>query len=368
MAVIKNDKTGCWEVRTYYKDINGERKQKTKRGFKKKSDAQKWEQDFKNKEDLDLSMKFKDFVEIYLNDIKPRIKLTTWFTKKSIIDNKILDYFAKMPMNEIKRTDIINWQNILLKHKDFNGKGYSKQYLRTIHNQLSAILNHAVNLYGLRDNAARKAGSIGSKTENLKETLIWTPAEYMKFAEAISDKAISYYAFEILYNCGLRVGELLALTQEDFNFEKKTLRINKNFQHIDGKDIITTPKTPQSNRIIILSEFIVEEIKTYFDMLYENKPDDRIFPISKAYLHHELDRGAKLANVKRLTIHQLRHSHISNLIHLGYTAVEIGKRVGHSAQEITFRYAHEFPTIQSDMAQTLDNERRSLINVSEEQR
>ena len=75
------------------------------------------------------------------------------------------------------------------------------------------------------------------------------------------DKPISYYAFEILYWCGVREGELLALTPEDFDFEKKTLRINKSFQRIKGKDVVTTPKTPKSNRVIRMPDFLCEEMK-----------------------------------------------------------------------------------------------------------
>ena len=82
MAVIKNNKTGMWEVRTYYKDLTGARKQKTKRGFAKKSEALEWERHFKLKEDQSISMSFKSFVDIYLTDLEPRIKSNTFLTKK----------------------------------------------------------------------------------------------------------------------------------------------------------------------------------------------------------------------------------------------------------------------------------------------
>ena len=85
MAVIKNNKTGMWEVRTYYKDLTGARKQKTKRGFDKKSEALEWERNFKLKEDQSISMSFKSFVDIYLTDLESRIKRNTFLTKKSTI-------------------------------------------------------------------------------------------------------------------------------------------------------------------------------------------------------------------------------------------------------------------------------------------
>ena len=100
--------------------------------------------------------------------------------------------------------------------------------------------------------------------------------------------------------------------------------------------------------------------------MYGIEKNERIFTISKSYLHHEMDRGAKLAGVKRIRIHGLRHSHISLLINLGFSALAIGERVGHEAVDITYHYAHLFPTVQTDMAAHLNLEREALINVREE--
>ena len=345
MAVIKNNKTGMWEVRTYYKDLTGARKQKTKRGFAKKSEALEWERNFKLKEDQSISMSFKSFVDIYLTDLEPRIKRNTFLTKKHIIETKIMPYFGKRKLDDIRTSDVIQWQNEIMKLKKDNGELFSPTYLKTIHNQLSAILNHAVNMYGLKDNVARKAGTMG-KEEN-KEMEFWTQEE-------------------LLYWTGIREGELLALTPGDFNFEKKTLWINKSYQRLEGKDVITDPKTPKSNRTIVMPDFLAVEMEDFISSLYGIRDDDRIFTISKSYLHHEMDRGAKLAGVKRIRIHGLRHSHISLLINLGFSALAIGERVGHEAVDITYHYAHLFPTVQTDMAAQLETEREALVNVRKE--
>ena len=251
MAVIKNKKTNTYEVRTYYKDWTGVRKQKTKRGFKRKCDAQDWERAFKLKENRSLDMTFGDFVNIYLNDIKPRIKYNTWLTKKHIVDKKILPYFTDRKLQEIKTADIRQWQNMIMNHRDANGKGYSQVYLKTIHNQMSAILNHAVNFYDLKSNVARKAGSMGK--EKSKEMLFWTKEEYTQFIEAVADKPISFYAFEIFYWCGLRMGELLALTPADLDFRSHTIRINKldkdsGFEWIGEYDISADDLLSGNNR------------------------------------------------------------------------------------------------------------------------
>lgn len=364
MAVIKNQKTGMWEVRTYYKDWTGERKQKTKRGFAKKSEALEWERNFKLKEDQSISMTLGSFVEIYLQDLESRIKKNTFLTKKHIIETKILPYFGRRKLDEIRTCDVIQWQNEMMKLTKDNGELFSPTYLKTIHNQLSAILNHAVNFYGLKDNVARKAGNMGK--EESKDMEFWTQDEFQAFLECVADKEMSYYAFEILYWTGIREGELLALTPEDFNFQKKTLRINKSYQRLEGEDVITDPKTPKSNRTIVMPDFLADEMEDFISRMYGIEKDERIFTISKSYLHHEMDRGAKLAGVKRIRIHGLRHSHISLLINLGFSALAIGERVGHEAVDITYHYAHLFPTVQTDMAAQLDTEREALINVRKE--
>lgn len=155
--------------------------------------------------------------------------------------------------------------------------------------------------------------------------------------------------------------ELLALTPKDFNFERQELIINKSYQRLNGRDVITTPKTKKSNRTIKMPKFLCEEMREYIDMLYEIGEDERLFQITKSYLHHEMDRGAKIAGVKRIRIHDLRHSAISLLIEMGFSALAIAERVGHESIDITYRYAHLFPTKQTEMADKLDAERMEAI-------
>ena len=148
--------------------------------------------------------------------------------------------------------------------------------------------------------------------EERKEMLFWTREEYTKFSEAMMDKPLSFYAFEVLYWCGVREGELLALTPADFDFEKRTLTINKSYQRSNKQDGITTPKTPKSNRVIQMPQFLCDELQDYLKHLYGVEPDSRMFPISKSYLHREMDRGCKQTGVKRIRIHDLRHPYVKH--------------------------------------------------------
>ena len=353
MSVTKDGDTGRWMSQIRVTDWTGKTIHKKKRGFATKKEAQAWEREFLMQKQADVNMTFESFAQLYEKDMKPKLKLNTWLTKESIIQKKILPYFGKRKLSEITAKDVMDWQNAIRGLTDAKGKPYSPTYLKTVHNQLSALFNHAVRYYGLQVNPAAKAGNMG--VEERREMLFWTKEEYLKFADAMMDKPLSYYAFEMLYWCGIREGELLALTPADFDFEAGTVKISKSYQRLHGKDVITTPKTKKSNRTIKMPNFLCDEMKDYLGMLYGIKKKERIFTITKSYLHHEMDRGAKAAGVKRIRIHDLRHSHISLLIDMGFSAVAIADRVGHESIDITYQYAHLFPSKQIEMAEKLDD-------------
>ena len=363
MSVYKDGKTNTWRVIYRYTDWKGEKKQTQKRGFQTKREAQAWEREQLNKIAGDLDMNFASFIETYSADMKSRIKENTWHTKEHIIRTKILPYFSNRPINEIQPKDIIAWQNEMINSLDNHGKPYSPVYLKTLHNQLSAIFNHAVKFYGLSSNPAAKVGNMGKSKS--KEMQFWTQDEYKKFSYEMMDKPVSFYAFEMLYWCGIREGELLALTPADFDFERGTVSITKSYQRIERRDVITDPKTTKSNRVIKMPDFLVEEIQEYISQLYGIKGNDRLFEITKSYLKREMERGSKAAGVKKIRIHDLRHSHISLLIEMGFSAVAIADRVGHESIDITYRYAHLFPSTQTEMADKLSTIRNGGIeNVS----
>ena len=93
-------------------------------------------------------------------------------------------------------------------------------------------------------------------------------------------------------------------------------------------------------------------------MFYKLEENTRLFPVSKHFLYHEMNRGCKISGVKRIRIHDLRHSHISLLIEMGFSPVAIAQRVGHESITITFRYAHMFPTVQEQLATKLNKTKR----------
>ena len=186
MPAYKDEKTGKWYAAFYFTNWKGVKEKKMKRGFAKKADALEWEREFLQQKNADLTMTFESFVKIYMEDMKNRIREHTWQTKISIIESKLLPYFKDKKMCEIAPKDIIQWQNEMIACRGKNGKVFSATYLKTLHNQISAILNHAVRFYELKSNPASKVGSIGKKES--EEMLFWTKDEYLKFADSMMDK------------------------------------------------------------------------------------------------------------------------------------------------------------------------------------
>lgn len=204
MAIYKND-NGTWYVMIRYQDWTGARKQKCKRGFSTRKEAADWELQFKLQKKASVDMTMESFCTMYEEDVRPSLKQSTWLTKENIIQKKILPYLGKRKVSEITAKDVMDWHNQMRKLKTKTGKPLSPTYLKTIHGQLSTIFNHAVKYYDLSTNPARKAGALGE--EEGKEMLFWTKEEYKRFAEEMMDKPLSYYAFQLLYWCGIRSGD-----------------------------------------------------------------------------------------------------------------------------------------------------------------
>ena len=353
MSVTKDGDSGRWMAQIRVTDWKGNTIHKKKRGFRTKREAQKWEQDFLQQSTGNIGMTFQDFIELYLNDMEHRLKPSTLSNKRFLIDLKVTPFFGKMPLNAIKPTDIRRWQNGLTTYRDEKGKPYSETYLKTINNQITAIFNYAVKYYGLRENPCHKAGGMGKK--NAEEMLFWTKDEFLRFIEAVKDRPAAYAIFMTLYYTGMREGELLALTPADIDLEKQTIRINKSFQRLQGKEIITTPKTPKSNRVVTIPRLLCDCLRDYMAKCYQLRPEDRLFPYGKTYLYKEMLRGSELAGVKKIRVHDLRHSHAAALIEMNVAPKLLQDRLGHERIQTTLdTYGHLYPNAQAEVAKQLE--------------
>lgn len=350
---LKDGKTVRWFTIFYHVDWTGKRIRVCKRGFATQREAKEYERHYLEREakpTCDIS--FEALVENYIDDMSHRLKPTTMNNKVYMIKDKILPYFAKLKINEIDTIKIRKWQNVMLSYSNAEGKGYSQTYLKTLHNQLSAIFNYAVAHYNLPSNPCRIAGSIGSKRAD--EMNIWTQEEYERFSSVIKKSAVKL-AFDILFYTGMRIGEVLALTPADIKPNKR-IDINKNFAVVDGEELFLTPKTPKSKRTIAIPDFLYDEIQDYISKLYEPDEDEMIFYFGKSLLEREIKVYAKKADLKPIRVHDLRHSHASMLINMNFGPLEISERLGHESVKTTLDiYSHLYPDKDQKLADALNN-------------
>lgn len=357
--VIKKNKKGknitTYGIEFYYRDkLTGKLIKKRKQGFSTRGAAKKFKEDFLIDMEGKVDLSFGTLVNLYLEDCQARLKPTTFSNKKYLMKLRILPFFEELKVTEITPLHVRKWQTQLLNDE----KKLKPTYLRSLNNQLNAVLNYAVKYYDLSKNPVRHCDPFGEKYA--EEMLFWTKEEFFKFREKIKNKEMSEVIFNLFFYTGMREGELLALTLNDFNFEKKEVSINKNFAKPRKEEIILPPKTKASKRIITIPEFLCNQIKKFAEKRYDYKSNERLFPITKYYLHHEMDRGSKLSGVKRIRIHDLRHSHVALLIEMGAPVLLISKRLGHDNPQTTLRiYGHLYPNKQREIADSLD----SLENI-----
>lgn len=353
MPAYYDEKTKSWYVKCYYEDYTGTRKQKMKRGFQLQRDAREWERSFILQQSAQPSMPFQSLAELYLKDKKEHTKLITYQTKKSRIDNWILPYFGKKPVDSITAVDIRKWQSDLKNAVNAKNEPLSPGYMQNLVTELSSLFNFAVRFYGLSVNPCQIAGNaVGHKNRSIN---FWTKQEFDSFIETFDKSSPFYLAFLILYYCGIRIGELEALTVEDADLRNNTLRINKTLHLINGKRVITEPKTKKSNRVITMPLFLSKCIERHIARLYAPEADTRLFMATPSSYAKQLDTHAGTAGIKRIRVHDLRHSHASLLIELGFSALLVSERLGHESVSTTLNiYSHLFPSKQSEVAERLE--------------
>ena len=348
MPAYKDNGSGKWYVQFYYTDWTGKRKKKFKRGFQTKKEAQYFESEFIRKASADMDMKLESFVEVYFKDKAGELKERSIRNKKYMIEAHVIPYLGSKCMNEIKPSDIIAWQNEIREKNEF-----SQSYLRMIQNQVTAIFMHAQKIYGLGNNPCKCVKKMGRSDDRSLD--FWTEEEYEKFISTYDPKSMHHLMFEILFWTGCREGELLALTMDDIDTDAMRMRINKTYFRHNKQDIITEPKTENSVRTIDLPEFLVDEITDYYNRLYEYPSDARLFPVVAEAVQHTMKYHIGKAGVKKIRVHDLRHSHVAFLIHNGVQPLIIKERLGHKDIMVTFNtYGHLYPSEQKKVAGLLD--------------
>lgn len=344
MPVYFDETKKTWYCKFYYEDYTGVRKQKMKRGFKLQRDAKEWERAFLEKMQGTPDMTFHTLYDLYIDDKSHRLKASSIQMKKRVFTKHVLPYFKDKAVNQITPNDIRAWQNKLI------AKNYSEPYLSNIHVALSSVFTYAVRYYNLPTNPCSLAGSIGKKKRSIN---FWTLSEFNRIIKTVED-ITDLTALKFLFYSGVRLGEFRALAYGDINFEDNTININKNMQIVDGKEVIYTPKSENGVRTITMPEEIMKELKAYCDMMYGISEHDRVFTFKPYRIRKCMKKSSDATGIKNIRIHDLRHSHVSLLIELGFTPYLIAERIGDTVQMVNEVYGHLYPNKHIEVANKLN--------------
>lgn len=355
-----------YRFKCYYTTASGERKQKCSKYYPSRPKAKAAEEQFlldcENKIGFQ-GVKFSDLYIMYKTDTQHNVEESTQYTRISKIENLILPYFKDMLIDKITPLTVRQWQAELLnkryvfqkEDKKLNKKEitkpYSKRYLTELHMYLTTILEYGVKYYNLPKNVAKIQGNFKLKRvqDSKEKENFYTYDEYNKFIANVPDDWTDVFNF--LYYTGCRVGEVLAITWNDYT--GNTVIINKSLtvKTKEASYLIKSVKTKASEREIDLPNILVDILNKR--LKYEEMKDTfnkswfifgGLTPLSHTTLRRKADEAMAAAGLKHITIHGFRHSHASLLINGGMNIKLISERLGHaSVTETLDTYTHMFP-------------------------
>lgn len=352
---------------TYYVRIYQNGKQKTKRGFKTKKQAEQYEaalilqnedtlQKIENKEP---GIRFKSIYEKFMQLEKKRLKSSTYYNNKYIMDKNILKYFKSKNINTITVEILDDW------YQEISKLNFTHKYKNRLLGMLNNIFEYATLYYNLENKVKYLPSFTNNKIAKTTNNKIYTLEQFRKFENSIINDVRKTF-FQLLFYTGLRIGEARALTWNDVDFSNNAISINKAAAKVKGGDTILPPKTLNSIRRV----FIPKTLYNSLEALYERKKRELlgfkeswfIFGDVKMISQTTVDRwnreAAQKSNLFRIKIHAFRHSYITMMILKGIEPKILQKQVGHSSISTTLDiYTHISEEIQ----------KKKVLNIFDEE-
>lgn len=357
MVVYKDKDSGKWYFVTRVTLPNGKTVQRKRKNFNRKKEAMLAEQEFiSTQQAIKQNFTFNELAYKYMQYSIGRKKETSIYNQNNLITTILIPYFNDVYVNQITPDFIAQFYSETYKK-------YSNNYMNNIKRHLSAILNHAVNFYGLERNVA-KIVSLPKKDER-KKLKYWTLDQFNDFIENV-DNVVYRGLFILLFWTGLRKGEALALKFNHIDFKNNILTVKDNW---NGTTITTVKNTP-SERSIKLPEHVTNALKEVKQRQKEFfgkiRQTDFVFsyntlrkPMSPANVNKQLKDYTKLSDNEPITVHNFRHSHASLLINNNVSLYTVSRHLGHSDIQTTANiYGHLYPNTESQIQAILNDLQR----------
>lgn len=279
---------------------------------------------------------FEDLLAQYWTYLSDRVEPSSLYDIQKTIEKRALPHFEGKDVRKLTPADFLDWQGTL---GDCSGT-----YKRTLFSRLTAVFEFGRRYHGLPDPTIdlERPRNLDGK----KEMLFWTPEEFSKFIKEVKGEEYEML-FRVLYVVGCRRGEALALTWADIDLDAGSVRISKSisFKGRNGVTYTITATKTKKNRTAAIPTFLCKQLKAY-----KKTHADAAFifggesPLKPTNVRRAMDAATHRAGVKRIRVHDLRHSCASFLIHSGASIVAVSHQLGHKDVEQTLNtYAHLLP-------------------------
>lgn len=345
MAILKDKQRGTWMVKRYEKDaITGKRRQILKRGFKTKRDAVQWDA-AQARFEQSTGITFTELDNLYIDYKNPR-KESTRNQERTRVQKYMT--FAGMPMTDISKQTLMEWYVEFIKRDDIATS--TKNYCIGV---VKAVFKFGSDFYGLQNNAV-VLKKLKKDKKKQKPFEVWTVDEFSQFIQCV-DSFHYKNIFTFMYCTGLRRGEALALRAEDFNLAKGTVHIHHQIKYM--KEGFIPLKTDSSERTLKLPPHVLNAVIPLVNACTDELPfvfgGNVSIPITN--LQKQFTKGIKKSGVKRIRIHDLRHSFATNAINNGCNIVAVSHYLGHSTIQQTLEtYTHLLEKTDDEMVQKMD--------------
>ncbi|AXF56826.1 MULTISPECIES: tyrosine-type recombinase/integrase [Bacillaceae] len=348
----------------YGRDKRGKRKQKRYSGYNTKKLAEKAMSNTLNDVNEGTyvppqNITFVDFLQNWVNGRQNSLSKGTAKTYHYLVDMHVSEFFHTIKLTDLEVEDFDDFYNHLL-----NEKKLSPATIRKIHHSIcKAGLNEAIRKKLLKDNPSTLADLPSFEKTRIE---IWDEQETQEFLKK-AKKHYLYIAFHLALSTGMRQGEILALQWNQIDMERKTISIDKSLRR--NMEISTT-KTDAGARLVSIPDQTVNELQRHWKWqkeqqlklgkAYENKNLVVSTKWGTLISHRNLLRAyyqiRKPLNVKPITFHELRHTHATHLLKLGFHPKIVQERLGHNSIQVTIdTYSHLMPGLQETAAQKLGN-------------
>ena len=263
-----------------------------------------------------------DWIHIYKDNAVRQVTLDKYY----LVQKRLKELAPDLHMNELNRR---NYQQIL----NLYARNHEKTTTLDFHHHLKASLFDAVDDGLLKSDPTRRAIIKGCSPseKKIKYLNLFDLQKLLRSLDLDSELNWDWF-FLLIAKTGLRFAEALALTKEDFNFEKQRIIINKSWNYKEKIGHFQPTKNESSNRTVMVDWQLMQQ----FQSLIRSKEDDQLIFFDKnrrvynSTLNQKLATYCEKLDIPIISIHGLRHTHASLLLYEGVSIASVAKRLGHS--------------------------------------